>query len=326
VPDDPSIPQGCYVAVNVQIGNAISNLATLSLSRDAGPCRHPFGLTADELAELDAGEEVYVGKIDLNSTIGPPAGPAVSSINGYVRMESANALFSSFRASGLSVITGPLFADDYLRACTLTAGASGFLLDISELNVGNQLTVRGPGDKKLDLLPDPEYNGSVPVGPAVNRPDQLAAPFFSAGQWQASAPGNSAVQPFTAMLSIPNPIQITNYDQVTMIDHTKDLTITWEPTTYSDADFVNVQLYVQLRTPFFGPSRSVFCRVPATAGQATVPAAMLASFQPAPGSLSLSLGRKPGTGTIFTVGLSNGSSIPAIFQYHSAEAILIQFQ
>src|SRR5260370_33908578 len=110
-------------------------------------------------------------------------GRAVSPINGYVRIETANALFSSYRASGLSVITGPLFADDYLRACTLTAGASGFLLDISELNVGNQLTVLGPGDKKLDLLPANEYNGSVPVGPAVNRPDQLAAPFFSAGEW-----------------------------------------------------------------------------------------------------------------------------------------------
>ena len=290
VPDDTSIPQGCYVAVNVQIGNSISNLATLSLSLDAGPCRHPFGLTADELAQLDSGEEVYVGKIDLNSTIGPPASSAVSPINGYVRIETANALFSSYRASSLSVITGPIFADDYLGACTLTTGASGFLLDISELNVGNQLTVWGPGDKKLDLLPDPEYNGSVPVRPAVNSPDQLAAPFFSAGQWQASASGSSNVQPFTAMLSIPNPIQITNYDQVTMIDHTKDLTITWEPTTYSDADFVNVQLYGQLPTPFFGRSESVFCRVPAIAGQATVPAAMLASFQPVTG-IAIALAR-----------------------------------
>jgi hypothetical protein len=278
------------------------------------------------LGQLDSGGDVYVGQIDLNSTIGPPTGPDLSPINGYVRMESASAQFLSYGASALSIVTGPLFADDYLGGCITGGASAGFLIRQAPLTVGDQVSVQGPDGKQLALTGVPSYRASVPVGPAVNSPDQLPAPFFSAGQWQASGSGNSNVQPFTATLSIPNPIQITNYDQTQMIDHTRDLTITWDPTTYSDADFVNVQLYGQLPTPFFGRSQSVFCRVPASAGRATIPAALLTSFLPATGSLSLSLGRKPGTAGMFTVGLSDGSSIPALFQYYSAEWIFVQFK
>jgi hypothetical protein len=128
------------------------------------------------------------------------------------------------------------------------------------------------------------------------------------------------------MVSIPNPIQVGNYARAKTVDHTKDLTIVWDPTTYSDADFVNVQLYSQVPAQWFSPPHVVFCRVPALAGKATIPAALLASFQPATGSLSLSLDRKPGTAAMFTIRLNDGTSIPAVFQYHSAEWIFVQFQ
>jgi uncharacterized protein (TIGR03437 family) len=325
VPDDPAIPQGCYVAVNVEIGNTTSNLETLSLSPNAGPCAHPFGLTADELAALDSGGQVYLGQINLYSTIGPPTGPSLSPANGYVRMESANAQFLSYNAGGLSLISQPLFADDYLAGCTLTGGAAARLLGflLAPLNVGDQVNIQGLG-AQLTLTGAPFYSASLPTTPAVNSPDQLPAPFFSAGQWQASAPGASNVQPFTATLSIPNPIQITNYSQLTMVDHTQDLTIAWDPTTYSRTDFVTVQLY-PAPLEWFNTS-AVLCRVPALAGQATIPAALLASFQPsATGSLTLSIARDYGAAGLFTIGLSDGTSIPGAFQDYSTEWILVQF-
>jgi hypothetical protein len=331
VPDDPSIPQGCYVAVNIQIGNSTSNLATLSLSHDDGPCSHPFSLTADELAQLDAGGEVYVGQIDLYSTIGPPISSLFSPA--YVRMESANAQFLTYGASALSIISQPLFADDYLAGCTLNYGVGlvGFLADIDALNVGHQVSVQGPRGQELSLLPSDVgppslYSGAEPVGPAVTTPDQLPAPFFSAGQWRASASGNSNVQPFRAMLSIPNPIQVTNYSQLTTVDHTQDLTMAWDPTTYSGADFVTVQLYPQVPSEWFNTS-SVLCRVPASAGQAIIPAALLASFQPsATATLSLSISRKPATAELFSIELNDGTSIPSVSRYHSLEVIEVQFQ
>ena len=200
----------------------------------------------------------------------------------------------------------------------------GFLADINALSVGDQVSVQGPAGQELSLLPQglgPStlYSGAEPVGPAVTSPDQLPAPFFSVGQWQASAPGNSKVQPFTAMLSIPNPIQITNYGQVTMVDHTQDLTIAWDPTTYSGADFVTVQLYPQVPFQWF-TATAVLCRVPASAGQAIIPAPLLAFYQPsASATLSLSISRKPGTAALFTVGLNDGTSIPSVFRYGPAQ-------
>jgi uncharacterized protein (TIGR03437 family) len=330
VPDDSSIPQGCYVAVNVEIGNTISNLATLSLSRDDGPCAHPFGLTADELAQLDAGGQVYVGQIDLYSTIGGPPSSLFSPA--YVRMESANAQFLTYGASALSIISQPLFADDYLAGCTLVGGATSarLLAVINALNVGDLVNLQGPVGKQLSLLPQGTglpslYNGSEPSQSPVTSPELLPAPFFSAGQWQASAPGTSNVQPFTAMLSIPNPIQVTNYSQLTTVDHTQDLTMAWDSTTYSTSDFVTVQLY-PVPLEWSNTSFAVLCRVPASAGHATIPAALLASLQPsATATISLSISRKPGTAGLFSIGLNDGTSVPSVFRYHSLEVILVQF-
>jgi uncharacterized protein (TIGR03437 family) len=331
VPDDPSIPQGCYVAVNIEIGNTVSNLATLSLSRDAGPCLHPLGLTEDELAELDSEGQVYVGQIDLFSTIGAPLDSLFSPA--YVRTESAQAQVLTYDASSLSIITQPLFADDYLAGCTLTGGPTARLLAISNsLNVGNQITVQGPAGQILNLLPPGAgpsflYNASEPSQSPVASPNQLRPPFFSVGQWQASAPGNSNVQPFTATVTIPNPIQITNYGKVSLVDHAQGLTVAWDPTTYSGADFVTVQLYPQAPLEWFNTSSPVLCRVPASAGQATIPAPLLASYQPsASAMLSLSISRTPGTAGLFTIGLNDGTSIPSAFQYYSNETIPVQFQ
>jgi len=108
-----------------------------------------------------------------------------------------------------------------------------------------------------------------------------------------------------------------------MVDHTQDLTIVWDPTTYSGADFVTVQLY-PAPLEWFNTS-AVLCRVPALAGHATIPAALLAFYQPsASATLSLSIARKPGTAALFTVGLSDGTAIRSVFQYHSLEVILVQ--
>jgi uncharacterized protein (TIGR03437 family) len=182
VPDDPAIPQGCYVAVNIEIGNTVSNLATLSLTRDAGPCLHPFGLTEDELAQLDSGGQVYVGQIDLFSAIGAPLDSLFSPA--YVRTESAQAQVLTYDASSLSITSQPLFADAYLAGCTLTGGLTARLLAITNsLNVGNQIAVRGPAGQILNLLPPGAgpsflYNGSEPSQSPVASPNQLPPQFF----------------------------------------------------------------------------------------------------------------------------------------------------
>jgi hypothetical protein len=274
---------------------------------------------------------VYVGQIDLYSTIGPPGSSLFSPA--YVRAESAGAHFPSYDASGFSAISSPLFAEDYLTGCTSSGVASARLLaPRGSLNVGEQVYIQGPSGQQLSLLSQGSnaisgYSGAEPAGPAAARPDQLPAPFFSPGEWQASAPGSGGVHPFSAMLSIPEPIQVTNYDQVKMADHTRDLTIAWDPTTYSTADFVTVELFGQGPSKGYVASSTVFCRVSATTGQATIPAAMLTSFPP-PGAASLfvSVGRNVGAAGSFTIGLADGSSISGTFQYYSAEAILVQFQ
>src|SRR6185437_2591395 len=93
MPDDPTVPDGCYLALAVQVGSEwftmSSNTATLSTSTTNSACQHPLGFTPDQLAKIDAGGSVPAVTINVNALAGPPGGPAAIGV--YTRMESANA-------------------------------------------------------------------------------------------------------------------------------------------------------------------------------------------------------------------------------------------
>ncbi len=72
LPDDPAIPEGCYLAVDVQVGGKPSYRGAISYSRtESGSCRHPLGLTPGELQELDAGHSILIASASMHSSIGP---------------------------------------------------------------------------------------------------------------------------------------------------------------------------------------------------------------------------------------------------------------
>jgi len=83
-------------------------------------------------------------------------------------------------------------------------------------------------------------------------------PFFKPGVWQVSSSGSADVQPFTGRLTVPPAVRISNTADLTSIDHTKDLTVQWNGSDYTDDYVATVQL---------AASSTVVCRAPASAGQ-----------------------------------------------------------
>ena len=73
IPDTGTL-NGCYVSVIVKIGEIMSNEATISKASGPGPCEHPLGLSAADMATLDSGGQILFGAVHLQSDAPPPPG------------------------------------------------------------------------------------------------------------------------------------------------------------------------------------------------------------------------------------------------------------
>ena len=294
VPEDPAIPRGCYVALAVQVDGAASNTGMLSTSSDGGPCRGPFGFTASQLAQLDAGESLYLGQVSLYGMVGPPSPSPWFAGTGFTRMESADALFPRLDAVNAALLTEPLVADDALDACHQAGSLSvRFLGSSGAMSVGPKITLSS-GAKSLDLpLENPDfpslYRAQLPAPEAADSPDAVPPAFFSPGVWQVTA------RAFSGQLTLPPTLRIAGIDQ------SAGLTVTWNGADYQD--YIAV-LYL-IGTP------AVVCRTAASAGRLTIPAALLSG--PRNASLELLLSPRPDRIPVTLAG-----SVPVLLRYYSA--------
>ena len=346
VPDDPTVPQGCYVALQIDVGagpyfDFLSNATTLSTSANGGACQHPLGFTADQLAQIDAGRSVPAATINVYALAGPPGGahpvPGV-----YTRMESAYAEEFGFSSSSLPLFTEPLLADDAYFACSATNNSfAGSILSVvgPVTDLGNPL-ILSSGSKTLKLLPqNPNfpivYQAIIPSPSPTPTPDALPPPFFTAGQWQVSASGSDAVKPFQGSVLFPPQIRATNFASLTTIDRQKDQTIAWDPAGYGDSDIAMITLSgtqsVTQGSTTTTLNESVTCRARATDGHVTIPSSLLAGFAPSTSGnplafAQLSVAPRSRQAAIFPISLTNGSTIPALIRYTFSEDWFITFQ
>jgi hypothetical protein len=131
---------------------------------------------------------------------------------------------------------------------------------------------------------------------------------------------------------IPVPIHATNSSQLTTIDPSGDVRITWDRLSYGDSDVLSVQIAaVRVVEDQFAPDVvAVDCRIPAGAGHLIVPAGPLAPLRqmPAQGTvrwMSLSVAPDSGAARIDTVTLSDGTAMPVLYNYVSSELFLTRF-
>ena len=341
MPDDPTVPDGCYVALAVQVGSEwftmSSNTTTLSTSATNNACQHPLGFTADQMAKIDKGGSVPAATINVNALAGPPGGPAATGV--YTRMESADAADFGFSSSSLPIFAEPLYADDAYFTCSATDnslvgaifGAFGSATDL-----GPTLTLSN-GSKTLKLPSQglAVYQAAIPNPPATSTPDALPPPFFTPGQWQISGPGSATVKPFQASAQFPPQIRATNFANLTTMDRTRDQTITWDPTGYGDSDVVTITLSAtQSVTQGFTTTtsnESVTCRAHASAGQIIIPASQLAAFAPtasgnSPAFAELRVAPRSNQGVVFPISLADGTTMPGVIRYSFAESWSVTFQ
>jgi uncharacterized protein (TIGR03437 family) len=229
---------GCYVPVQVSAGGVWSNTVTIALSSDGSHCQdtsNPLsGLssTGGNLGVLGLIRLNYYGQLD-------PTQPASTSI-----VDLGLGDFAQVNAGG-DLAQSPFMNLPPVGACKSTnrsldlgstMGSGGSSLDPSlskMLDAGASLTVTGPkGSGSITPVgPNSPYlatlGGSVSAGSTVSVGGSQMPPFLDTGPFTVSGPGGADVGPFSISVNASPAITWTNQMQISTIDRSKPLTLTW---------------------------------------------------------------------------------------------------
>jgi uncharacterized protein (TIGR03437 family) len=304
IPDTGTL-DGCYVSVIVKIGDIVSNEATIAKASYPGPCEHPFGLSAADMASLDSGGTILFGAVHLESDVATLPGFS----GGPARIELTLAEFLPRDAFGIGLYAQPLTTDDAYFGCqTAGSGLLGILLFGSDIDAGDALTLTGPGQSATLSRGVGIYQ--MAGSPFVEQSSD--PPFFVPGPWRIEGPGGTTIGSFQADLLLPPLVHWTNRDNLTNIDRGKDQDVIWDPTGYSYTDVATVNL------------GQILCRVPATAGKLTIPSSLLETLPLGSAYLRLGIAPRPNQRSLFALPLTDGSAAQAFFDYSFSETISSQ--
>ena len=154
IPDDPQIPEGCYVAVEVSVNlpssgqsvTEISNRASISFARGAAQaCAHPLNLTVGEMQALDRGGTIPLLRLGMNS-LDAPNPLATGTYLSPTRSDDAVASVFMLDAAGIALSSG---------------SSSGAMLEAPGASLGCQMSPNS-------FFPERPFYGGLSAGSALS--------------------------------------------------------------------------------------------------------------------------------------------------------------
>jgi len=309
---------GCYTPVSVTAGNSVSNTVTIATST-SGPCAHPLGLSVGQMKALDTGSSIRLGMISFHADVLAPQ-PCVA--GAYTRSESIQASFDIRNAYLVFLMSqtrngGP--------ACYLgnplsltTAFVTGGLTPPA----GPSLTATDASGNALSLTANlfGDYSTQLTAPPPAATSAQLPPPVLLPGPWQITVPGGPVIGAFQQSYALPPQIRWINRESLTTISRSADVPLIWNPEGYSADDVVTAIL--------LAGSGALSCTAPATAGQLTMPAALLQQMPPSAdrqaGYLMLTVA--PKSPTIFGIPVIGSLDAPLLFEYSFGDSRTVGVQ
>jgi hypothetical protein len=262
------VPDDCYIPITVRIADRASNQITVAKSERPGPCRHPFGLSAEQLQTLDSNDFIDISTFSVESAVIK----IPQSADRYIRWDTVHFNVVNMHAYGVAWTSGARDDDNPLSACSISS--SVFFPDSSALGILAPLTrqpaVRLPDGQEWELK-DGFLQSRVDVQDGFPVPPSI----FQGGDWSLRLPGSEV---FDTLLPVPPPLRWTNRSGLQVISQQKDVTILWEPQGYSSRERVAVNLSRLTFASTGWRVVSLRCRAPAAEGSITIPAALVSQF------------------------------------------------
>lgn len=286
----PAGVSGCNVSVVVTANGVPSNVATIPVATSGGICSDPelVPVTPDEYQNLLSLGNVNVGTISLTTlTTTTPQSGAVTSDTAYATFQKYTALQSASTSFLQQASVGSCLMAYVDGGATLTEQGvvveQPSLMDLMEwrpggaLNAGPQINVNGPDGSLTLLLASGNY-----VEPAGTSPTII--PSTGGAYTFDNFSGGPDIGGFATSLSVSltAPLVWTNISAITAIKRANGQLVTWiGGIPGSFVDIYGYSYIVQNDTHLAEPLAlyAYFtCSAPASAGQFTVPAAVLNSL------------------------------------------------
>jgi len=325
------IPQDCYANLTLRARGKAANAVSMASSLSPGACRHPLGLNQRQLATLDRGESIPVLGADLMHSLDFDFSWDTRRFRYDVlrRSEQADASLYWRDASWISRFRSP--APPVMQAtCELLPESSNVRALIPQARIapttlrlpdfGPQLTLTGPSSAWK--LQQQNYGFSTLYymqddlsSTTASTPEELPAVLWKPGRWTFE--GKDGELPLRLNAQLPAAVQLSNYPEVRVIERSRDLVLKWNPTSYNQAHSLSVNL-----------NGRVGCTVPATAGELTIPTALLRQLDAAASSssaspvLSIRLNVPPVV-TPVPAGIDADGPIPALWNFYSSVVLAV---
>jgi len=269
----------------------------MAINTSGGPCSDPANPLSSTIVNGGTMGSLSLTRTTIHQDVG---------VNAPVDLAGDSLWYSANKLTANPFAFRPFASAPPPGTCAVYAGigdywASGKIGDATvatSLDTGKQFTITGPGGPRAVTL----TNASAPVGsyiPLYSLPSLL---FLGPGNFTISGGGGADVGAVNLALTVPAPFTWTNRDQITKVDRTQPLTLTWSGTSGQAIQIVGENSDLPTN------SSALFnCLVPAGATSFTVPPQVLAAL---PGTRSSSLNS---TGVIFVMSSTPGSfSVPGL--------------
>jgi uncharacterized protein (TIGR03437 family) len=307
IPND--VLQGCHIPVSVQIGNVVSNFATIAVARNGSTCSDPISLSSDQITKSQTNGSYSQGLITLTRINAQITIPILGTVP--VTSDQGTASFGRYTAAQLLSASYPVGFVSTLGVCNVyTFKGTGIQfptdpVQATSLDAGAVINVTGPnGSKQMAKSALGGYSallGGIDLNTLATSKNYLDPGSYTVDNGTGGT-GATAVGAFKATVTVGQPVSWTNQSAVSNVDRTKSLQLTW---TGADPNGYVAAFGLSATT---GASAGFFCSAKSTDNQVTIPAAVLLSLPVNSGAYIGVLGASANTPFTAT-GLDSGAVV-----------------
>jgi uncharacterized protein (TIGR03437 family) len=280
---------GCNVPVAVQIGDAVSNFASIAIGTDGETCSDPNGISTSDFSRFAANGSIATGYIGLSRLTSSqvqtqtffPFGTGTVTVTedyGYANFEKYPYQNFSLTELPLQILNfgacsvyafNPASSIPTFQVATPTVNS----IPGTALDAGASIEIDGPaGQRQITPLPPPFPASVGNYGADLGDSFGSNPLYLTSGSYTVTGKGGKDVGPFSVSLQMPEQLTWNNESTISTITRASGVTVTWTAADPNSSIIISGYSV--------GPGMGFNCTAKASDGQFTVPPIVLLALPP----------------------------------------------